>query len=359
VRAAVRVDAKLFLAKRSPQFARKGEFVPAFDVFLSYSREDRAAARHIAESFAAEGITVWWDAALQSGETFDEVIEQRLKEAQAVVVLWSPRSVTSRWVRAEATLADRKNKLVPAIIEACDRPIAFELTHTADLSSWTGDIADPSWRRFVKDVRRLIQQDSGAEEAPPAPAKPKSFVPPRELQPMPKPAPVSRERLVPGNDDVIFAAAKRRSGEPPAKKPVVEEVGSIEDDSDEFHCLRVTDGMNGEEVFVVRPAGLKIGRKAPADAVIAHASVSREHCMVGIANDELLVSDLNSTNGTFVDEQRIGRSTVLPVGSVLRVGQISLSHEILSREDALQWINPATTNGPGGGVRPARFATAP
>jgi hypothetical protein len=334
--------------------------VPAYDVFLSYSREDRAAARHIAESFAAEGITVWWDAALQSGETFDEVIEQRLKEAQAVVVLWSPRSVTSRWVRAEATLADRKNKLVPAIIEACDRPIAFELTHTADLSSWTGDIADPSWRRFVKDVRRLIQKDSGAEESLPAPAKPRSFVPARQSQPVPKPAPVSRERLVPGNDDVIFAAAKRRSGEPPAETPVaVEEVGSFEGEADEFHCLRVTDGMDSEEVFVVRPAGLKIGRKAPADAVIAHPSVSREHCIIGLANDELLVSDLNSTNGTFVDEQRIGRSTVLPVGSVLRVGQISLSHEILSREDALQWINSATTHKPGGGLRSARFATAP
>ena len=77
------------------------------DIFLSYSREDRAAVRHIAESFEAEGLDVWWDAALKSGQTFDEVIEQRLKEAKAVVVLWSPRSVTSRWVRAEAPLADR------------------------------------------------------------------------------------------------------------------------------------------------------------------------------------------------------------------------------------------------------------
>src|SRR3954451_1212046 len=174
----------------------QGGFVSGIDIFLSYSREDRAAARHIAESFTVEGLHVWWDAALQSGQTFDEVIEQRLKEAKAVVVLWSPRSVTSRWVRAEATLADRKNKLVPAIIEACDRPIAFELTHTADLSGWTGDIADPTWRRFVKDVRRLIQRDVGAEElAPPPPAKPKSFAPARLSQP--KLAPVGRERLVP------------------------------------------------------------------------------------------------------------------------------------------------------------------
>ena len=142
------------------------------DIFLSYSREDRAAVRHIAESFEAEGFAVWWDAALQSGQTFDEVIEQRLKEAKAVVVLWSPRSVTSRWVRAEATLADRKNKLVPAIIEPCDRPIAFELTHTADLSEWTGDTRDPGWRAFVKDVRALVQKAVGHEAEAPAAPKP-------------------------------------------------------------------------------------------------------------------------------------------------------------------------------------------
>ena len=47
--------------------------------------------------------------------------------------------------------------------------------------------------------------------------------------------------------------------------------------------------------------------------------------MVGLANDELLVSDLNSTNGTYIDGQRIGRAAVLPVGSVLRVGQVSLT----------------------------------
>src|SRR3954471_9078874 len=141
----------------------QGGFVSGIDIFLSYSREDRSAARHIAESFGAEGLHVWWDAALQSGQTFDEVIEQRLKEAKAVVVLWSPRSVTSRWVRAEATLADRRNKLVPVIIEPCDRPIAFELTHTADLSDWGGDANDPRWQTFILDLHRLVQRGREAE----------------------------------------------------------------------------------------------------------------------------------------------------------------------------------------------------
>ena len=55
-----------------------------------------------------------------------------MREAKAVVVLWSKKSVVSRWVRAEATLADRNRTLVPVMIEACERPIMFELTQTAE-----------------------------------------------------------------------------------------------------------------------------------------------------------------------------------------------------------------------------------
>ena len=139
------------------------------DIFLSYARTDRPVARTFAECLGEEGFNVWWDASLHSGETFDEVIEQKLRDAKAVVVLWSPRSVASRWVRAEATLADRRNKLFPAIIEPCDRPIVFELTHTSELSEWHGDRSDARWRTFVEDLRRLTHRDEG-HEAGSAPA---------------------------------------------------------------------------------------------------------------------------------------------------------------------------------------------
>ncbi|MBY0251974.1 MAG: TIR domain-containing protein, partial [Methylobacterium organophilum] len=45
------------------------------DVFLSYNREDQAAARRFAEAFAAQGLDVWWDTALKAGEAYDEVTE--------------------------------------------------------------------------------------------------------------------------------------------------------------------------------------------------------------------------------------------------------------------------------------------
>ncbi len=125
------------------------------DVFLSYSHDDRATAQRFALALEADGLEVWWDNAIRSGDAFDEKIEQALRQAKAVVVLWSKSSVASRWVRAEATLADRNGALVPVMIEACERPIMFELAHTVDLSHWTGDAQDQAWQDVLADVERL------------------------------------------------------------------------------------------------------------------------------------------------------------------------------------------------------------
>ena len=146
------------------------------DIFLSYNREDAATAKRFAEAFAAEDLNVWWDTALRSGEAYDEVTEAALRGAKAVVVLWSPRSVVSRWVRAEATIADRCKTLVPVTIEACERPIMFELTQTAELSHWTGDAGDRAWQGFLNDVRGFVGREVVSapiiQAAESAPAKP-------------------------------------------------------------------------------------------------------------------------------------------------------------------------------------------
>jgi TolB-like protein len=128
------------------------------DVFLSYSREDQATARRFAEGLERAGFSVWWDQALHPGEAFDQVTEQALDAAKAVIVLWSKTSVNSRWVRAEATQANANHRLVPVMIEACKRPIMFELTHTAELANWQGDAADPAWQAFVASLRRFTEK---------------------------------------------------------------------------------------------------------------------------------------------------------------------------------------------------------
>ena len=303
-----------------------------------------------AESLADEGFSVWWDASLHSGETFDEVIERNLREAGAVVVLWSPRSVASRWVRAEATLADRRNKLAPAIIEPCDRPIIFELTHAADLCDWTGEITDLRWRTFVDDLRRLVDAEthgaarSGNARSAPANGEGASS----------RAESADRRPLRPGNDEVIFAGQRR--SEPAAPSPRrADRVQTADGDAlADVHCLQMEEAELGNEVFVVDSSGAKIGRTAPADIVLSHKSISREHCIIGVANDELLVTDLNSTNGTYIDDVRISRATVLPVGSVLRLGQISLKHALHSGSDS----EPRSGLSREGGLQGGRLAAA-
>jgi formylglycine-generating enzyme required for sulfatase activity len=132
------------------------------DIFLSYNREDQGKAKLIAKALSDEGFDVWWDTVLRAGQTYDEVTERQLHESRAVVVLWSSRSVKSKWVRAEATLGDRKSALIPVMIEACDRPIMFELIQTADLIGWEGDTDNPGWRAFVADVREHVERKAAA-----------------------------------------------------------------------------------------------------------------------------------------------------------------------------------------------------
>lgn len=141
------------------------------DIFLSYNREDQARAKLFADAFAAQGFDVWWDVGLRAGEAYDEVTETALRTAKAVVVLWSQRSVQSRWVRAEATLADRNKTLVPCMIEPCERPIMFELTQTAELSHWSGAVQDPAWQAFLADVTRFVGAAPRPAPPPPAPGE--------------------------------------------------------------------------------------------------------------------------------------------------------------------------------------------
>jgi hypothetical protein len=133
------------------------------DLFLSYARDDQDVARRFAENLKREGFEVWWDQALNPGEAFDQVTEEALAAAKAVIVLWSKTSVSSRWVRAEATQANASHRLLPVMIEPCTRPIMFELTHTADLAQWKGNRDDPAWQAFVGSVRRFVQKRGSGE----------------------------------------------------------------------------------------------------------------------------------------------------------------------------------------------------
>jgi adenylate cyclase len=107
-------------------------------IFLSYARDDVEAARQLAEGLAQAGHDVWWDRHLHGGSRFAREIEQALKNAEAVVVLWSDASLDSAWVQDEAAEARDSERLVPVSIGSAKPPLGFRQFHTISLGSWNG-----------------------------------------------------------------------------------------------------------------------------------------------------------------------------------------------------------------------------
>jgi len=102
------------------------------DIFISYSKIDRQLVEQLAHELLAKGFTVWWDTALVSGESFREVIVRQLKEARAVIVVWTPSSVTSEWVISEADRGRYRGILIPVRTEDLsvhDIPPPFDVRH--------------------------------------------------------------------------------------------------------------------------------------------------------------------------------------------------------------------------------------
>jgi adenylate cyclase len=107
-------------------------------IFLSYAREDVDSAKELADAVGRAGHEVWWDQHIQGGSRFSRAIDQALKDAEAVVVLWSDRSVESAWVQDEAAEGRDSGRLVPVLIDACTPPLGFRQFQSVDLSRWRG-----------------------------------------------------------------------------------------------------------------------------------------------------------------------------------------------------------------------------
>src|SRR5438309_8056582 len=91
------------------------------EIFISYATEDRERAQLLAAVLSERGWDIWWDREIPLGKSFDEVIEKALAQARCVIVLWSAVSVTSEWVRNEASEGKRRGILLPVFMETSTR----------------------------------------------------------------------------------------------------------------------------------------------------------------------------------------------------------------------------------------------
>jgi adenylate cyclase len=132
------------------------------DIFVSYARMDKARVAPLVAAIEAQGWSVWWDPAITPGQEFDRQISAELDAAKAVIVVWSPLSVDSRWVRGEAREAADRGVLVPVRFGQARLPIDARAMHTADLDDWREDQASLAFQELKRALRALIGESTSA-----------------------------------------------------------------------------------------------------------------------------------------------------------------------------------------------------
>jgi adenylate cyclase len=126
------------------------------DIFVSYSRQDKAKVAPIVAALEAEGWSIWWDPEIAPGEEFDSLITRELEVARALLVVWTPQSVDSRWVRGEARDAADRGVLVPVRFDNARLPLDFRAVHTTDLDGWSDDSQSQPFRSLCKALESKL-----------------------------------------------------------------------------------------------------------------------------------------------------------------------------------------------------------
>jgi adenylate cyclase len=133
-------------------------------VFVSYARSDEPVAKEIADGLREAGYEVWRDDELPAHRAYAEVIEERIRGASAVVVLWSADAAKSQWVRAEADTARSAKTLIQATLDGSIPPLPFNQIQCADLKAWEGQRDSTGWAKLLASVAALAGAGAATEE---------------------------------------------------------------------------------------------------------------------------------------------------------------------------------------------------
>ena len=73
--------------------------------------------------------------------------------------------------------------------------------------------------------------------------------------------------------------------------------------------------------FKIDKPSVTIGRAPGNTLVVEHPTVSRQHASIKIEGEDFRIYDLGSSNGTFVNEQRVRDPVTLQDGATVRLGE--------------------------------------
>jgi len=137
-------------------------------VFISYKREEAEAARRLKDALEADGFTTWWDVDIQTGKQWAQELDDAVRSATAIVVLWSKRSVKSKWVAHEASAAVARDNYAPVRIDLVAIPTPYDRVQATDLVDWAGNTSSPGYVLLLQRLEALVPVSPGWKEALPA-----------------------------------------------------------------------------------------------------------------------------------------------------------------------------------------------
>jgi serine/threonine-protein kinase len=142
------------------------------DIFVSYKAEDRRRVEPLVKALHDDGFSVWWDAQIGGGDEWRESIQQQLDAASCVLVVWSKRSVApeGKFVRDEASRAQRRGVYLPVRIDKVEPPLGFGETQAIPLIGWRGARSDSRYAQLLAAIKATISgkpsvRDSSAQAA--------------------------------------------------------------------------------------------------------------------------------------------------------------------------------------------------
>lgn len=150
---------RLFIgaAQLAPLGGETGQRATMGQIFLSHSSKDREFVNRLALDLRARGLSVWYDQwELDVGDSLFERIQGALAEASWLLIVLSPDSVESRWVREELSaiqvrqLAAKGVRVLPVLFRDCEIPLFLQSRVHADFRT----SYDEGLQRLLRAIRR-------------------------------------------------------------------------------------------------------------------------------------------------------------------------------------------------------------
>ncbi|MBO8136582.1 MAG: DUF3662 domain-containing protein [Desulfotomaculum sp.] len=127
---------------------------------------------------------------------------------------------------------------------------------------------------------------------------------------------------IPVNRELIRQEHKQKKQEAAKQNTIlfkpIKEVNSSAD-KNKIYRLQVKEGRDAGNEFILRDYRMVIGRRDTCDIVIKDPSVSRRHAVLDSHDKQYILTDLNSTNGTYVNGLKITKKVLEP-GDVITLG---------------------------------------